>query len=441
MLKNAALNSVDRALMAAARLLSAVLIARVLGPDGYGVFQFALTASIIAATLADLGFGIANNFLASHYPHVRPRLFANAMTFVSVTGTITAIGTSVVIYILRPHRFPELPESYLWWIPLSIPIQALQISLIGLTYGADRFKDKVVGTCLHYIIFLAAIVLFASLDHLSINILMPLWIVGLSISSLYWTGVLWKDFLSAPKWDRAVLKEQLSYGRKSYPYNAAHMLNFRLDMFLVAYFLKAEYVGWYALATSITEALLYLPKALSNVVLTEIAMQLRNGIQSNYHLIYKGIILVIGVAIILTAILAPFLIPAVFSASFTPAITPLLLLLPGTLAMALGIIAAYHLFGLGKPFQPSLAALIGAVITVALDLLLIPLLDINGAALASTIAYITFCGVCLRSIIAECKTRLRALFIPTRADIAKLLGIVKQLWCHEYLSKRRGAYK
>jgi len=306
------------------------------------------------------------------------------------------------------------------------PYPSPHIPLIGLIYGANKFKDKVIGTCLQYVVFLCAIVLFTLLDYLSINILMPLWVVGLSISSLYWIRVLWKDAPSMPKWDRAVLKKQLSYGRNSYLYNAASMLNFRLDLFLVAYFLNAKSVGWYALATSITEAFLYFPKALANVVLSEVATQLKNGAKANLHLVYKVVLLIIGSAMIGTAILAPLVVPLIFSSSFTPSIVPLLLLLPGTLAMALGIIASYHLFGLGKSFQPSLAAFIAVAVTIILDLLLIPLLGIKGAALASTLTYIAFLIVCLYFVLSsEEGVSVRSLLIPMRKDIAAMLLIVK----------------
>jgi O-antigen/teichoic acid export membrane protein len=203
-------------------------------------------------------------------------------------------------------------------------------------------------------------------------------------------------------------------------------------MFLIAYFLKAEHVGWYALATSITEAFLYLPKALSNVVLVETATKFKNGVTSNHHLIYQGMTLIIGAATIGIAILAPFLIPLIFSNSFIPSITPLLLLLPGTLAMALGIIAAYHLFGLGKAFQPSLAALIATVITVVLDLLLIPWLGIPGAALASTFAYTAFLIICLYSVLVESDMGVKSLLIPTKQDLETLLTIAKKVWPHGY---------
>jgi len=413
--------------MAGARFLSAILIARLLGPKGYGIFQFALTTSIIAATLADFGFGIANNYLASRFPHVRPKLLGNALIFVGGSGTIIALLSAIVIAVFKNRAFSELPGAYLWLIPLSIPIQAVQISLIGLIYGASRFREKVIGTSLHYASFLGTTTALAFLGRLTTNSLMVLWITGLSISSIYWMGVLLRDS-GGLQWDKASLKEQFSYARNAYIYNAAHMLNFRLDMFLVAYFLEAEDVGWYALATSITEALLYLPKALSNVVLTETATKLKDGTKPDHHLVYKGIILIIGAAVIGIAILAPFLIPVVFSTNFIPSVAPLLLLLPGTLAMALGITAAYHLFGLGKSLQPSLAALIAVVVTVALDLLLIPKLGIQGAALASSIAYTIFLGTCVYFVVIESKTNVKSLFFPTKRDMATLLGLVKKAW-------------
>jgi len=438
MLRNIVLNSIDRSIMIVARLLSVILIARFLGPEGYGVFQFALTTSIIAATLADFGFGIANNYLASRYPRARPKLLGNTLIFVGGVGTTIALLSGIMITAFRNYAFPELPKTYLWLIPLSVPIQAIQISLIGLVYGANRFKEKVSGTSLHYVLFLFSITLFAFFGLLTTNNLMLFWIIGLSISSLYWIKVLLKDGLGKPQWDRANLKKQFSYGCNAYIYNVSHILNFRLDMILVAYFLKAEHVGWYALATSVTETLLYLPKALSNVVLTETATEVKNGTKPNHYLVYKGTILIIGVAILGTAILAPFLLPLVFSSSFIPAITPLLLLLPGTLAMALGIIAAYHLFGLGKASQPSLAALAATIVTIALDLVLIPFLGIQGAALASTIAYIVFCFMCLHFVLSETKVSMILLLIPKKHDIEILLRLsrntLSSIWS---LIKRR----
>lgn len=413
--------------MLTARFGAAILIARLLGPEGYGVFQLALTASIIAATLADFGFGIANNYLASYYPHARAKLLGNTLIVIGGIGTLVALLAAIVITFFRNYAFSELPESYLWLIPLSVPIQAVQISLMGLVYGSNRFKEKVIGTFLHYGLFLGAATVLAFLGMLTTTSLMILWITGLSISSIYWVEVLLGNGFGGLQWDKASLREQFSYGHNSYIYNAANMLNFRLDMFLVAYLLRAEYVGWYALATSITEAFLYLPKALSNVVLTKTVTELKNGIKSDQRLFYKGVILIMGATVIGTAILAPFLIPRIFSSSFVPSVIPLLLLLPGTFAMAIGIIAAYHLFGLGKAFQPSLAALIATVTTVILDLLLIPLLGIQGAALASTLSYTVFFLICLYFVLIEIRVGVKSLLVPTKRDVTTLFVIVKKV--------------
>lgn len=422
MLKNAVLNTVDRVIMAGARILSAIVIARALGPDGYGFFQVALTASVIAATLADLGFGIANNFLASHYPHMRIKLLGNSIIVVGSLGIISALGTFAIISVFRANYFAELPDSYLLWVPLCVPIQAIQISLMGLIYGTNNFREKVIGTSLQYFSFLFSIVILACIGNLSANSLIPLWFLGLVISSIYWIGILLKNVSCIPAYDKAIFKEQLHYGRNAFLYNAANMINFRLDLFFIAYFLNAECVGWYALATSVTEALLYLPKALSNVMLTEIASNQEDNIKSRYSMTYRSIIFVIGVATIGTGVFAPFMIPIIFSQSFEPAVAPLILLLPGNFAMALGTIAAYHLFGLGKSSLPSLATLVATIITIILDVVLIPIFGIQGAALASTISYSVFCIICLHFLFSITRIRPAELLIPRAKDIEMLIG-------------------
>jgi len=421
MLKNTVLNTVDRVLMAGSRILSAIVIARVLGPEGYGVFQVALTASVIAATLADFGFGIANNFLASQYPHMRAKLLGNAIIIVGSLGVISALGTLAVIYVFRINYFTELPDNYLLWIPISIPVQAIQISLVGLIYGTNKFKEKVIGTSLHYFLFLFSIMILACIDSLSADSLIPLWVLGLVISSIYWIAILLKNASSMPTYDKSILKEQMHYGRNAFFYNVANMINFRLDLFFIAYFLDADSVGWYALATSVTEALLYLPKALSNVMLTDIASNQGDDVKSRYYMMYRCIIFIIGMATIGIAIFAPFAIPMIFSQRFEPAVAPLILLLPGNFAMALGTIASYHLFGLGKSSLPSIATFVATVVTIVLDVMLIPIFGIQGAALASTLSYSIFCAVCMYFLFSITRIRPAELLVPRIKDIEMLI--------------------
>jgi O-antigen/teichoic acid export membrane protein len=91
--------------------------------------------------------------------------------------------------------------------------------------------------------------------------------------------------------------------------------------------------------------------------------------------------------ICVVAILAPVLIPVVFGRGYQSAVVALWLLSPGAVFLALNQVLANLLQGRGRPLVISVSEGVGAVCTVALLAILIPLYGIRGAAIASTVAY------------------------------------------------------
>jgi O-antigen/teichoic acid export membrane protein len=81
------------------------------------------------------------------------------------------------------------------------------------------------------------------------------------------------------------------------------------------------------------------------------------------------------------------LILLVFGPAMTPALVPLWLLLPGIVFMAAAKVISSYLSGIGKPIYTTYIAAGAVIVTVVLDLALIPPYGISGAAIASTITY------------------------------------------------------
>ena len=81
------------------------------------------------------------------------------------------------------------------------------------------------------------------------------------------------------------------------------------------------------------------------------------------------------------------LILLVFGSAMLPALVPLWLLLPGIVSMAAAKVISSYLSGIGKPIYTTYIAAGAVIVTVVLDLLLIPPYGISGAAVASTITY------------------------------------------------------
>ena len=184
-----------------------------------------------------------------------------------------------------------------------------------------------------------------------------------------------------------LLKDSIRYGGKAYLGNMVQFLNYRLDMFLVAYFLDVSAVGYYAIAVGIAERLWMIPNSLATVLFPRVAAI---GGNSANHLTCKTsrhtLILVFALSLPLIALAKPVIL-LLFGPAFLPSVKPLVFLLPGVIALSFAKILTSDLAGRGRPEFGALAAFVSLAVNIPLNLFLIPRWGISGAAFASTIAY------------------------------------------------------
>ena len=98
---------------------------------------------------------------------------------------------------------------------------------------------------------------------------------------------------------------------------------------------------------------------------------------------------------------------AVFGAAFAGALPPLLVLLPGVAVFGFGNVLAADLAGRGQPGWITLNAVAGMVLTVVLDLLVIPAHGVIGAAAVSTAVYAVSAVLALAFFLHATGMRLR----------------------------------
>ena len=164
------------------------------------------------------------------------------------------------------------------------------------------------------------------------------------------------------------------------------MLNGRLDFLIVTVLVGPAALGIYAVASRFAE-LLRLPSLAINYVLypefarlgePDAALQARAAIRRVWW--------VPGVLAIPVAAAAPVMLPLLYGREFHAAVAPTWILLAGMAGGGVyGVISAF-MSGSGRPGRNSLAQAAGLVLTVVLDVTLIPHLGIVGASIASTFA-------------------------------------------------------
>jgi O-antigen/teichoic acid export membrane protein len=114
------------------------------------------------------------------------------------------------------------------------------------------------------------------------------------------------------------------------------------------------------------------------------------------------------------------LIQLLFGPKFSGAFVPMIFLMPGVVALSIANVLASDLAGRGRPEYASYAAGLTLVLTIGLDVLLIPRFGASGAALASTAAYSAAAGFLLVIFARRFRVSISELVIARRRDLVTL---------------------
>jgi O-antigen/teichoic acid export membrane protein len=131
------------------------------------------------------------------------------------------------------------------------------------------------------------------------------------------------------------------------------------------------------------------------------------------------------VAAVLLGLVSRQLVPYLFGQKFLAAVPTLLALLPGVAAFSVVHVLAGYLIGRGKAMWNTYVALLSLVLTVALDLILIPRLGISGAGVASSVAYVASAGLTLWFFSRLSNVKLRTVFTPGSSQFGPMVSYAR----------------
>jgi O-antigen/teichoic acid export membrane protein len=201
--------------------------------------------------------------------------------------------------------------------------------------------------------------------------------------------------------------------------------NYRLDTYFVEFYLGSASLGIYVTAVRIAETIWILSASMSNAIVVSAAAGSSKARDAAFKLAILALLIGTVAAVGLIA-LGNLIIVALFSEKFALATEPLMWLLPGAVILGIANVLGPYLASIGRPEVNLYNACAATLTTVVLDIVLIPKFGINGAAIASSVAYILFAALTLLSFSTITKFNLKgtwSLMIELQSDI--LLSIVK----------------
>lgn len=369
-------------------LIVAILMARYLGPENFGLFNYALSVVAIIGVVAGLGLdGICTREI------VRKKDAAEGIIATAVTlkflGSLLAISllaigivilnpedsfTSLLIVLLSMTLLFKATEAIKSWFESEVDsrytvwAENLAFTVSGLS------KIGLILAQLELIYFALAVVLESILAAVSLVLLYRFKgnRIHLSAASL--------------KVAKLLLKESWPLMLSS----VAIIIYVRIDLIMLKIFSGTHEVGIYAAATKISEAWYFLPMIICSTFAPKIILAHQADKEDYRNLLGKLYFFLFWFALVLTAGFAlgsKQLIHLLYGAEYNTSASVLSIHFLASISVFLGVASNQYLLTENLQKLCLFRSVTGAISNVGLNLILIPKYGALGAAIATTLSY------------------------------------------------------
>ncbi len=384
------------ALMAGTGVILNFFIAVRFGIETLGVFNQIYAVFVITAQLAVMGLHDSAQKHTAEFLDAPERLgviSATAIWLAAAFGLLTAV---LVFALAGPiGRLVDSPAVG-QGVALAAPgllFFALNKVLMGILNGQRRMRAFAAAQGIRVTVILITCLAIAALD-------LPGYVLGVSFTigeivlspGLFW--VLRPSLLDFA--DRGAftdwLKRHLHFGAKALTNGFLAESYIRVDIIMLGIFVADKDVGIYSFAALFIEGLYQVPaivRTIANPVLVRLLMQDDKAEVTRFSRKTAGLSL--GVFIIVAALVLfvfPYLAPYFPDGLVDTSYPVLMILVAGLLIYAPFIPLDHALLQAGLPGRQSLLMTFNVLANVALNLALIPLFGITGAAVATAIAFV-----------------------------------------------------
>jgi len=378
---------VTRVLLIGIGLVTSVIVARILGPEGRGFYAVAITIGAIGVQFGNLGLHTSNTYYVAGDRGLLPALAANTII---VSFAVGGVGTVLIwmIFQLWPQMAPVrglLLILSLLWIPFGLAYMLLQNLLIGIqdvrTYNKIELLTKALGLGLIGVLIITGAVGVETLFLVALIVL----IIG-----LFWALLrLRTHIFTLPLPSLTLFKETIRYGSKAYLAAFFAFLVLRVNLLMVKYILGAEEAGYYSIAATMADTVYMLPLVIGTILFPKLSAMASN--QEKWAFTRKVAVSVgpvMAVVVSIAAFISKEVVQFLFGTAFMPAVPAFIWLMPGVFILSMTSIFSSYIASQYIPLILVILYFLIALINMVLNWFLLPILGIIGAAISSTISYL-----------------------------------------------------
>ncbi len=379
----------DRLIRMGLGLLVGVLVARYLGPDGYGQLSFAGSYVMLFSALALFGLESIVVRELVHHPEAEQAILGTTSLIRAAAGLLAYLGAIATLLVIRPGDRTALLLVAL--LGSSLLAQAVEVSdlwfqsrVLSRYTVLCRTSAFIISACLKVLLVLSSASLVTITAATAVEALLAAFLLVLTHARFSEAGVLtWR-------WDRSWFRRLLTGSVPMVLSGVVLMVYLRIDQVMLGAMAPQAELGLYAAAVRISEVWYFVPTAIVSSVFPGLVVlrssdpeQFEQKLQQLYNLLaFLGYAVALPVTFI-----APWLVQLLFGSAYLAAAPLLSVLIWAGLFANLSVVRNAHFIALDWGRSLLWATSLGATANVLLNLLLIPRYGALGAAVATCLSY------------------------------------------------------
>lgn len=367
-------------------LVTTVIVARLLGPEGRGYYAVAAATGALGVQFGNLGLHTSNTYFVAKHPESLPFLTGNSLVVSFGFGGLIAMVLGI-IFTVSPGLLGIGGATLLMalaWIPFGLAYTLTQNLLLGLQdvrgYNLAEILNKTVPLLLIGILVLTR--------HIGVAPLLSTMLFALVVSWVWMATRVRDRSPGRPEVSRVVFRNSMSYAAKAYLAAGFCFLVLRADLLMVQHMLGPQQAGYYSIASTMADYASVLAMVIGTILFPKLSAV--TNLQTKLVLTRKAtigtgltLLPLLGVA----ALLARPAVYLLFGPSFSAAALSFVLLMPGMFFLGIHTVAVQFLNSIGYPKSVVIIWGLATFFNIAVNLWAIPHYGIAGASVVSSISY------------------------------------------------------
>lgn len=369
---------------------SSIIVARILGPEGKGIYAMAVLLPALLITFTNPGIGPAAVYFIGRKKYTPKEVFGNHIIFSFLISLFSISVGLIIIFFFSNKLFPNIEKEYLLLALSLIPLHIFLNFILDILLALQKIKKFNLVSFIQELSFLFLISLFLLGLHLGVKVVIIIEFTSFFIACFalfIWARGETRGI--SLKFNKLYFKDSFLYGSKIYLANVFSFLRRRIDMFLVNIFLNPFSVGLYSTAMGLSERIWLIGQSAGIVLFPRVSSETdKERLKRFTPLVSRNILFITLLGAMIISFFSRYLIVLFYSERFLGAVGSFNILLIGAVAIS-GIIALGNdIAGRGKPMVNAYINLVSVIINFISNIILIPRFGIEGAAWASSISYV-----------------------------------------------------